>query len=207
MEDTNKNVQTPDGQNDGQQNDQNTQNTQNAQKAEDKNPSAKELNDQLQEALNEIAKLKRASDKATAEASEYKKKLRESMSAAERASEEKAEKEAEREEQFKQLVRENNINKVEKNYLAMGWTGDEASRMAVAEVDGDLDTKVKIMAEVDARKKKDYEAEFLKNRPDVNIGGSSGVSYTKEQFDKMSPTERTKLFRENRAEYDRLMAL
>lgn len=207
MEDTNKNVQTPDGQNDGQQNDQNTQNTQNAQKAEDKTPSAKELNDQLQEALNEIAKLKRASDKATAEASEYKKKLRESMSAAERASEEKAEKEAEREEQFKQLVRENNINKVEKNYLAMGWTGDEASRMAVAEVDGDLDTKVKIMAEVDARKKKDYEAEFLKNRPDVNIGGSSGVSYTKEQFDKMSPTERTKLFRENRAEYDRLMAL
>ena len=157
--------------------------------------------------MTEIAKLKRAQEKAASEAADYKKKWKESMSATEQASLEKAEKEAEREEQFQQLMRENTINRIEKQYLAMGWTADEASRMATAETDGDIDAKVKIMAEVDARKKKAYEAEFLASRPDVNIGGGNGQSYTKEQFDAMSPTQRTKLFRENRAEYDRLMAL
>ena len=167
----------------------------------------KALNEQLQEALTEIAKLRRDKDKASAEASDYKKKLRESMTEVERASAEKAEKEAEREEQFQQLVRENNMNRIEKQYLAMGWTAEEAERMATAEVDGDIDAKVKIMAEVDARKKKAYEAEFLASRPEVNIGSGNGQTYTKEQFDAMTPTQRTKLYRENKAEYDRLMAL
>lgn len=170
-------------------------------------PSVKELNDKLQDALTEMAKLKRGLDKASGEAAEYKRKWKESLSASEQASMEKAEVEAQRDEELKQLRRDNSINKVEKNYLAMGWTADEASRMAIAEVDGDIDTKVKIMAEVDARKKKEYEAEFIRNRPDVNIGGGSGVSYTKEQFDKMGVVERTKLKRENPAEYERLMKL
>lgn len=176
-------------------------------KAENKELSLKEVNAQLQDALIELAKMKREKDKASAEAADYKKKYRDSMSETEKASAEKAEKEAEREEQFKQLMRENTINKIEKQYLAMGWTAEEASRMATAETDGDFDAKVKIMAEVDARKKKAYEAEFLASRPDVNIGTGNGQSYTKEQFDAMAPTERTKLFRENKAEYDRLMAL
>lgn len=174
---------------------------------ETQEPSARELNEKLQEALTELAKVKRNQEKAASEAAEYKKKWKESLSASEQASMEKAEVEAQRDEELKQLRRDNSINKVEKNYLAMGWTADEASRMAIAEVDGDIDTKVKIMAEVDARKKKEYEAEFIRNRPDVNIGGGSGVSYTKEQFDKMGVVERTKLKRENPAEYDRLMKL
>lgn len=169
-------------------------------KGEEKEPT-------MQDLMNEIAKLKRQADKASSEAAEYKKKYRESLSESEKASEEKAEKEAKREEQFQQLLRENNINKIEKNYLALGWTPEEASRVAIAEADGDFDTKVKIMGEVDARKKKEYETEFLKNRPDVNIGTGDGKTYTKEQFDKMSPVELTKLKRENEAEYKRLMAL
>lgn len=169
--------------------------------------SAKELNDKLQEALTELAKIKRERDKNAAEAKEFKDKYRETLSVSEKASEEKAEAEARREEQYQQLLRENTINKVEKNYLAMGWTSDEASRMAIAEVDNDLDAKVKIMSEVDVRKKKEFEAEFIKSRPDVNIGSGSGVSYTKEQFDKMGVVERSKLFEENPAEYNRLMKL
>jgi hypothetical protein len=63
------------------------------------------------------------------------------------------------------------------------------------------------MAQVDARKKKDYEAEFIASRPELKVGNPNGVTYTKEQFNAMTPTDRTKLFRENKAEYDRLMAL
>lgn len=163
--------------------------------------------DNIQELMNEIARLKRQADKNASEAAEFKKKYRESLSEAEKASMEKAEAEAAREEQFNQLVRENTINKVEKGYLAMGWTADEATAMAKAEVDNDLDAKIKIMAQVDARKKKDYEAEFIASRPELKVGNPNGVTYTKEQFNAMTPTDRTKLFRENKAEYDRLMAL
>jgi len=172
---------------------------------EKKKPEEKEPT--IQDLMTEIAKLKREKDKASSEAAEFKKKYRESLSEVEKASEEKAEQEAQRDEQFKQLLRENTINKIEKSYLAMGWTADEASSVAIAEADGDFDTKVKIMAQVDARKKKEYEADFLKSRPELNFGTGDGKTYTKEQFDKMSPTELTKLKRENEAEYNRLISL
>lgn len=177
------------------------------QKSEPKAEPKKAEEPSVQELMDELAKLKRQADRNASEAAEFKRKYRESLSEVEKASMEKAEKEAEREEQFQALLRENSINKIEKSYLSMGWTADEATRMATAEADGDIDGKIKIMAEVDARKKKDYEAEFIKSRPDVNVGGGSGKSYTKEQFDKMGIVDRTKLKRENPTEYARLIAL
>lgn len=175
-------------------------------KAETKAPTKQEAKDEpsIQDLMTEIARLKRQADKNASEAAEFKKKYRESLSEAEKASMEKAEKEAAREEEFNQLKRENAINRLEKQYMQLGFTAEEASRMAVAETDGDQETKIKIMSEVDGRKKKQYEAEFLATRPDVNVGGA-GSTVTKEQFDNMNPVELTKLKRENPAEYDRLM--
>lgn len=161
----------------------------------------------VQELMTEIAKLKRTADKAASEAADYKKKYRESLNEVERASMEKAEKEAAREEEFNQLKRENAINRLEKSYMMLGFTPDEAGRMAVAETDGDQEAKIRIMSEVDGRKKKEYETEFLATRPDVNVGAGNGKTYTKEEFMAMSPTQLTKLRRENEAEYNRLMAL
>lgn len=161
----------------------------------------------VQELMTEIAKLKRQADKASSEAAEFKRKYRESLSEVERASMEKAEKEAAREEEFNKLLRENSINRLEKQYMALGFKEEEASRMAVAEADGDQDVKIKIMKEVDERKKKDFEKEFFASRPDVNVGGGTGATVTKEQFDAMNPVELTKLKRENPAEYDRLMKM
>ena len=161
----------------------------------------------VQALMVELAKAKRDRDKAASEASDYKKKWRESLSEVEKASMEKAEKEAAREEEFQQLKRENAINRLEKQYMLLGFTADEAMRMAAAEADNDQEAKIKIMSEVDGRKKKAYEAEFLASRPDVNIGGGSGKTITKEQFDSMNPVELTALKRENPAEYDRLMGL
>ena len=161
----------------------------------------------IQELMTEIAKLKRTADKAASEAADYKKKYRESLNEVERASMEKAEKEAAREEEFNQLKRENSINRLEKSYMQLGFTPEEASRMAIAETDNDLDAKIKVMAEADERKKKEYATEFLATRPDVNVGAGNGKTYTKEEFGAMSPTQLTKLKRENEAEYNRLMAL
>ena len=161
----------------------------------------------VQQLMVDLAKARRDRDKACSEASEYKKKWKESLSEVEKASMEKAEKEAAREEEYQRLLRENSINKLEKTYLAMGWTAAEASRMATAEADGDFDSKVKIMTEVREREKKEMEKSILANYADVNIGGGTSQTVTKEQFDSMNPVELTKLKRENPAEYDRLIAM
>ena len=161
----------------------------------------------LQEMMTEIARLKRKADKADSEAAEWKRKYRSTLSEKENLDAEKAEREAEREEQFKQLLRENQINKLEKTYMGLGYTVGEASKIAAAEVDNDFDAKAKIMAEVDARKKKEYEAEWLKNRPPVNAGAGDNTSISKKEFDAMTLQEKSKLKRENEVEYNRLIKL
>lgn len=160
----------------------------------------------VQELMVELAKVKRAQEKAASEAADYKKKYNAKLSEKEKADEEKAKREAEKDEQFQQLMRENKINKVEKSYLALGYTADEAAKMAVAEVDEDFDAKLKIQLAVQKRQKKEYEAEFLKSRPELNAGAGE-KQLTKEQFDNMSLSEKSKLYNENKAEYDRLMAM
>jgi len=157
--------------------------------------------EQIQTLMTEIAKQKRAIDKLTSANADLTKKYRATLSEQELATQEKAEREAEREEQFKTLLRENQINKLEKYYLGLKWTPDEASKMATAEVDGDVEAKVRLMSAVDARKQKEFEAAWIKSRPDIAYGNNSR-NVTKEQFDKMSLTERNELYRSNRELYE-----
>ena len=159
----------------------------------------------VQELMVELAKLKKAQERAASEAAEYKKKYNAKLSEKERVDAEKAEREAEREEQFQQLLRENKINKLEKYYLGeLKYTPDEASQMAVAEVDDDFDAKLKIQLAVDKRKKKEYEAEFIKSRPQMNAGTGDGKVVTLEQFTKMGVADRVKLKRSDPDGYERL---
>ena len=168
-------------------------------------PETKHTEEDVQKLMVELAKAKRERDKASTEAREYKDKWKASLSEVEAANMEKAEKEAAREEEFNKLKRENSINRLEKTYLAMGWTPDEAQRMATAETDNDFDTKLKVMAEVDERKKKEMEKTILASYGNVNVGATGSTSYTVEQFGKMSISERSKLYSENREEYNRLV--
>ena len=165
----------------------------------------KHSEEDVQKLMTELAKARRDRDKASSEAAEFKKKYRESLSEVEQANMEKAEREAAREEEFKALKREVEINRLEKTYLAMGWTADEASRMATAEADGDMDAKLKVMTEAQERQKKDLEKNILASYGNVNVGASGSSTVTPEQFEKMSIAERSNLFRENKAEYDRLV--
>lgn len=156
----------------------------------------------VQELMVEMAKLKKAQERAASEAAEYKKKYNATLSEKEKIDVEKAEKEAEKEERFKALERENHINKLEKGYLAMKYTADEASRMAVAEADGDLEAKMKIMAEVDARKQKEIEQEIRRSIPEPNFGvGNEEPAFTKEEFDKIVKTSGYNKLREIKEKY------
>lgn len=121
--------------------------------------------EKLQQALIEIAKLKKATDKASSEAAEYKKKWKSAMTEQEKADMEKAEKEAERQEQFNQLLKENSVNKLEKNFLALGYSPEKAKVAAEAQYENDTESLFKIQSEHQAEILKQKEAEWLKNRP------------------------------------------
>lgn len=168
-------------------------------------PETKHTEEDVQKLMVELAKAKRERDKASTEAREYKDKWKASLSEVEAANMEKAEKEAAREEEFNRLKRENEINRLEKTYLAMGWTPDEASRMAVAEADNDFDSKMRVLSETQERQKKEMEKTILASYGNVNVGATGSTSYTVEQFGKMSISERSKLYSENREEYNRLV--
>lgn len=125
----------------------------------------------VQDLMIEIAKLKRGLDKASSEAADYKKKYNATLSEKEQADLEKAEREAEKEEKFNQLLRENSINKLEKNFVLLGYNEEQAHKAATAQYDGNTDELFKIQSEVQQILVKAKEAEWIKNRPLVNSGG------------------------------------
>lgn len=132
-----------------------------------KKPETPDTQAQIQDLMTEVAKLKRSLDKASSEAADYKKKWKTSLSEQEQASVEKAEKEAEREEQFKRLLRENQTNKLEKEFLKLGYSDEQALKAAEAQYDGDVDTLFKIQQEVQQSKIKQAEADWLNSRPEI----------------------------------------
>lgn len=127
----------------------------------------------VQDLMIEIAKLKRGLDKAASEAADYKKKYNATLSEKEQADLEKAEREAEKEEKYNQLLRENSINKLEKNFVLLGYNEEQANKAATAQYDGNTDELFKIQSEVQQTLIKAKEAEWIKNRPLVNSGGTN----------------------------------
>ena len=147
--------------------------------------------EQLQQALVEIEKLKRAQEKAASDAADWKKKYNATLTDAQKAAQDKAEKEAERQEQFEKLLKENTVNKLSKNFLKLGYPEDKAEEAANAQYDGDTETLFRIQSEVQASLIKQKEAEWLKSRPPVATGdGEEKTTVTKEQFNKKGYSQR-----------------
>ena len=96
------------------------------------------------------------------------------------------------------------INEASKRYIGMGMNVDLAIATATAETNGDMDTVMKNIKENSEAQIKAAKAEWLKSRPDI-ISGGTGKEITKEQFDRMTMVERTKLYREDPDTYERLM--
>lgn len=161
----------------------------------------------VQSLMVEIARQKRAIDKLTKENGELNKKYRSTLSEQERASMEKAEAEAARQAEFDDMKRRLAINDLINEYMDRDFPKDMATKIATARYDGDNDTVNLVEKQMDEAKRRKWEAEFLKNRPELASGTGETPTLTKEQFDKMSLVEKSKLRRENEAEYNRLVAL
>lgn len=132
------------------------------------------VEEQLQQALLENEKLKRAQEKAASDAADWKKKYNATLTDAQKAAQEKAEKEAERQEQFDKLLKENTVNKLSKNFLKLGYPEDKAEEAANAQYEGDTETLFRIQSEIQQALIKQKEAEWQKSRPPVATGAGNG---------------------------------
>ncbi len=180
---------------------QNEKETTKSKAGENEQPNVNDL-------MVEIAKLKRSVDKASSEAKEWKEKFRSTQSEKEILDAEKAEAQAKRDEEFESMKKTIKIHDLTENFMDLGYPKDLAKKSATAQVEGDTQALLGFQKQFQESQKKTWESEFLASRPDINIGGGSNAnSYTKEQFDNMSLIERSKLKRENEAEYNRLLAL
>lgn len=173
------------------------------------NPTVEELmaklseKDALLSAANARAdKNKSELDKALKENGALKKEKRASMTEADRLAEEKAEADRIKDEKYKEMEQRLMRSEAEKAYKSIS---DENMVNGLIEAisDADHSAVAGIIDRLVAAKVKEAQAEWQKSRPRVNIGGGDG-GYTKEQFEKMTMAEKSKLYRENKAEYDRL---
>ena len=151
----------------------------------------------------ELRKLKSAFDKASAEASRYKKQLEEKMTADEKA-------EADRKEMLDKLVADNEamkkkiaITENKAQLLALGYPEDLAASTAEAMFKGDTETIFKNQKAVFDLKEKSIRADVLKGTP-VPRPGSGGTDITKAQFDAMSTYELMELYQRDPELYEKL---
>ena len=168
---------------------------------QEQTPTVDELMAQIAQLTSDRDKYKSANDKLSKSEAEMKRQLRAKQTAEEAAAEEKAEAERLRAEEVEALRRELNHNKAVNAYKAIS---DEkmVEGLIDAVSDADHSAIASILEKYATAKVKEAQAEWQKSRPRVNIGGAEGL--TKEQFNAMSIAEKSKLYRENKAEYDRL---
>lgn len=153
--------------------------------------------------VEDTTKLKNALNKATAEASEYKKALREKQTEQERIEEERKAKEAEREELLKSLMRDKTIADNKAQFLSVGYSDELAKKSAEAMADGNMGEIFSGFKTFLEERDKSIKAELLKGTP-APKGGSEDTTITKEQFNKMGYAERAKLYVEHPETYKTL---
>lgn len=164
-------------------------------------PTVEELSAQIAQLTADRDKYKSANDKLSKESADYKRQLRAKQTAEEQQAEEKAEADRLQKEELENLKKELNHNKAVNAYKAI--QDDKMVETLIEAVsDDDHNAIADIMEKYANARVKEAQAEWMKSRPRVNMGGEGGI--TKEQFEAMSLTEKSKLYRENKAEYDRL---
>lgn len=151
----------------------------------------------------DMAKMKKALDKSSSEASEYKKKWKSTQTEAEQRAIEKEEEDKQIREELNKLKRENEINKQAKNYLGLGYSAEDATKFSEALYDGNTEEMLRIQAKVMAEKElaiKSNAQKSMSNPP----SGNGEKTITKEQFQKMNWKEKQELFSKDRETYDKL---
>ena len=161
-------------------------------------PTIEELTSQLAAERAEKARNKVALDNALKETGELKKQLRAKLTAEEQESEAKKELEEQQKEYIAGLEKFQKQTLAEKRYILQGMSAEMAVKAAEAEIAGDMDELASIQKQHTDALLKSAKAEWMKSRPQPNIGVGSGASMTKEEIMSIKdPAQRRKAIAEN----------
>ena len=151
----------------------------------------------------ELERLKTALSKSNSEAADYKRQLKEKMTADELKAKEEAEKQEKLQKDYDDLLKKVTISENKAQLLAIGYEDALATETAEAMVNGDIG-KVFINQKkhIESVEKK-VRSELTKGTPKPD-GGNSKVGITKEDFAKMTYSERAKVYSENPEVYNEL---
>lgn len=162
--------------------------------------------EELAQARGDLEKQKRATDKASSEAADFKKQLRDKMSESERA-------EADRRAELENLRKENEemkksskVAEFKANAIALGYSEELAVKRANAMYDCDFDALTNIEKEFLSAHDAKLNADNLGKTPTPPVGGKQGdKTVTPEQFNNMGYRERLALHDENPELYAQLV--
>lgn len=142
-------------------------------------------------------------DKATSEAAQYKKSLREKMTEDEAAKAKAAEDMASIMAELDTLRAEKSISEYTAQFMGIGYDEELAKSTATALQKGDMAAMFKNHAKFVSEKEKSLKAELLKGTPTPPAGeGSKGM--TREDFSKLSLAEKAKFAAENPDRYNEI---
>lgn len=143
----------------------------------------------------EIARLKASVDKATAEASKYKKELNAKLSSDEVKAKEDAEAYQKLVEERDNLLKEKNMSNYRAKFLENGYDKDLAEKSASALVDGNFTAVFDYLGKHMTNMEKKFKSENIDRTPKPSGGDISDHIPTKEEFDKMTYAELNELSR------------
>ena len=173
-------------------------------KADDPKADTKTAEEMYAELLAENKRMKKAVDKATADASDWKKKFLATQSESEKLSMEKAERDAALKEELEMLRKESKVNKFAKSFMACGYTEEMATKAAEAQYSGDTDELFRLQKLHSDNMAKQIRADIMKSMPVPATGNDDDVHITQEQFDNMSYREQLELFEKHPTVYEKL---
>jgi hypothetical protein len=173
-------------------------------KADEPKADTKTAEEMYAELLAENKRMKKAVDKATADASDWKKKFLATQSESEKLSMEKAERDAALKEELEMLRKESAINKFAKSFMGCGYSEDMAVKAAEAQYSGDTDELFRLQKLHSENMAKQIRADIIKSMPVPATGNDDDVHITQEQFDNMSYREQLELFEKHPTVYEKL---
>ena len=173
-------------------------------KADEPKADTKTAEEMYAELLAENKRMKKAVDKATADASDWKKKFLATQSESEKLSMEKAERDAALKEELEALRKESKVNKFAKSFMACGYSEEMATKAAEAQYSGDTDELFRLQKLHSENMAKQIRADIMKSMPVPATGNDDDVHITQEQFDNMSYREQLELFEKHPTVYEKL---
>ena len=113
----------------------------------DTGSAGKSIEEQLAELLAENKRLRRANDKASSEAADYKRQLNARLSESERQEQERAEANEKLRSELEELRKERDLSRLMKNFTVLGYSEQMAQEAAEAQYEGKFPAGVSVLCD------------------------------------------------------------